>query len=149
MSKKFVFGFALVLVVVFVLIWLTSVNVLSLYNGKILLKSNAIDKVEEEHYVNEYLDLKVVKAEGKFVLALSILDPDIIVYFNDGTVKSIMSELTEKPIFDELRELESIQILIYKKEGFIFRESIGSFSFGDVDDISEYSTIDEAREALK
>ncbi len=149
MSKKFVFGFALVLVVVFVLIWLTSVNVLSLYNGKILLKSNALDKVEEEHYVNEYLDLKVVKAEGKFVLALSILDPDIIVYFNDGTVKSIMSELTEKPIFDELRELESIQILIYKKEGFIFRKSIGSFSFGDVDDISEYSTIDEAREALK
>lgn len=150
MSRRLFVSFVATLVVVLiVIITLTNTGIVSFYKGKLLFATKDLVKIQEDHYVNEYLDLKVAKAEDKYILALSILNPDIIIFFYDGIVKNILTDLTTEPILDELQKLESIQIFIYKKGGLIYSRPIKAFSFGDVNEISKYFTIDEARNALK
>lgn len=100
-----------------------------------------------QEYTDESVQVRIAKAEGRYVVALSVLDDDLIVSYVDGQVKSTVTQLGT--IFDEqsTENLPSVKIMVHRK-GLIKKYLTELHFAAESGEIHEYPSLKEARDAL-
>lgn len=145
--KKFVFILVVLVVVIGGGILLFRGAYIS--HGKVLFTSQQGELITSD-FENEYFRIRFAKAEEKYVMKLELIADDLIQIYSFGSKNR--SSLSEPGfLFDEIApdQIEQRKIHIYKRKGFFFKKPILSFRFGQIENVKEFETIQEAREFLK
>lgn len=102
--------------------------------------------IREHEYADDYVQVRIVKAEGRYLVALTVLDDGFIVRYADGRVKSVMTH--PGTIVDEQRAetLPGVRIVVYRKG--LLKKHLVEVQLREPEPVREYPTIQKARDAL-
>lgn len=145
--KKFVF--TLIVLVVVIGGGMLLLRDAHIFKGNILVTSQQGEVITSE-FENEYLRIRFAMAEGKYVMKLELIADDLIQVYSYGSNNKF--SLSEPGfLFDEIArdQIEQRRVHIYKRKGFFYKRPIFSLRIGEINDVQEFETIQEAREFLK
>lgn len=131
----------------------TTVNAkfLTFYKGSFLGDTKDVTVIHNATFATDQLQVKIAKAQGKYVIALTVVDSKVTTFYGDKVVRNIFNGPTTKTLMNEVdqKNLAAYRIFFYKQKGFLYRKPIAGFSFGELTNVKEYATIQEAREAIQ
>lgn len=116
----------------------------SLSGLKLVQSKHAL--VQGPEYRDEYVEVKMASAEGKYVIKVTSLIPDVSVYYSSATIVNRLKELSST--FDEVKmaDIKKTRIRINNKG--VLQKQIRLVEMGDLQGIPQYESIAKARQML-
>lgn len=147
MKEKVSIAVILIAIVVILGFILINLNIITFFDGAmlILLSDNKLEITN--NYEDEFINIQLAKTPDKYLVVLTLLDSNKTLFSGGERIRSYLSE--EGKVTSEATQeyLKTKNIFVYSHSGLI-RKPLMAYHFGDIGEVTEYETMELAREAL-